>query len=132
VNPVDCPRDACGDSIGNFNQLRGILWLFKVLVPCVTIAEVIAQLYVSRDAITKPDKLFGNFRFSVCKEAGHYSLQDGKFNRYVPLDSQLVTWYGRCDPINRDSRYFGFLLRSKHATRRTKSEREEVSIEQTR
>jgi hypothetical protein len=32
----------------------------------------------------------------------------------------------------RDSRYFGFLLRSKHATRRTKSEREEVSIEQTR
>ena len=34
--------------------------------------------------------------------------------------------------ITRDSRYFGFLLRSKHATRRTKSEREEVSIEQTR
>jgi len=32
----------------------------------------------------------------------------------------------------RDSRYFGFLLRSKHATRRAKSEREEVSIEQTR
>lgn len=32
----------------------------------------------------------------------------------------------------RDSRYVGFLLRSKHATRRTKSEREEVSIGQTR
>jgi hypothetical protein len=34
--------------------------------------------------------------------------------------------------ISRDSRYFGFLLRSKNATRRTKSEREKVSIEQTR
>ena len=34
--------------------------------------------------------------------------------------------------IIRDSRYCGFLLRSKNATRRTKSEREKVSIEQTR
>ena len=34
--------------------------------------------------------------------------------------------------FSRDSRYFGFLLRGKNATRRTKSEREEVFIEQMR
>lgn len=40
--------------------------------------------------------------------------------------------HGMLHAINRDSLYFGFLLRGKNATRRTKSEREEVFIEQTR
>src|SRR6266516_361208 len=99
VYPGDCTRNACGDGIGDFNQFGGIIRLFKVPMPGITIAEVITHLDVSRDTITEPDKSLDNSCFDVGEQCGHRSLQDTKLNRNVPLNSQLVLWNGGSDPI---------------------------------
>src|SRR6266566_1449295 len=99
MNPVDCPRDACRDGVCHFNQFRGILGLFEVLVPSITVAEVITQLDTGWDTITKPDKMLEDSCLDVSEECRHLYFQTAKLDRYIPLNSQFVLWNGGCDPV---------------------------------
>ena len=74
MNPVDPPSDPRGDRIRDLDQFRGILRLYKVLVPSIAITEVVAQFDIFWNAMTKLYKLFDHHLLRVFESTGHRIL----------------------------------------------------------
>ena len=101
------------------------------LVVMVVLVVLAGGYGVFRAVSPPPRQALSTFQQTHCPFPLGKGLSEGKNVRcgflVVPEDRSHVP-----GPTIRDSWYVGFLLRSKNATRGTKSEREEASIEQTR
>src|SRR5260370_2995318 len=102
MNPIALPADPCGALISTLDKFRGILGLYKVLVPGIAVTEVIAQFDICRNAITKPHETFDNHLLSIFVRSGRRPLQNAKLDRYIPLNRKLMVWDSCRDLVKPD------------------------------